>query len=214
MVVGVSKTMEDESDTSSASTMQSIARSLIAQKADIEKEMDAIAAELNCDSFSCIGLKQPLIDKDGFPVSGIDVHQVRILRNRFAILSTDLEQVLRKIEVSINEIHEHARNTGNIQSGSRGRLVPFGRVDTVVSGSPADDAGLLVGDKILKFGGLCTVSDSSVKHCYDGIPESITGIPDGDYIDIYVTRLERDSTDILVRIRPREGRVGCLIKPL
>ena len=196
------------------SELEDLAKSLISKKIDIESQMDSIVARLNSDDLARIGLKKRLTDDEGFPLSGIDVHEVRTLRNRFATLSTDLNLILHEIEKSIHDIHEQARITGRVQPGFRGRRIPFGRVETVVPGSPAEEGGLLVGDRIVRFGNLCTISDSGVENCYDGIPEAIRGVSGSEYLDVEILRLGREEDDIIVRIQPRDGRVGCLIKPL
>lgn len=196
------------------SELENFANSLISKKIDIESQMDSIVARLNSDDLSRIGLNKRLTDDEGYPLPGIDIHEVRTLRNRFATLSTDLNSILREIEKSIHDIHEQARISGRVQHGVRGRRIPFGRVEAVVPGSPADEGGLLVGDRILKFGNLSTISDSGVQNCYDGIPQAIRCVSENEYLDLEILRLGREEDDISVRIQPRDGRVGCLIKPL
>jgi 26S proteasome non-ATPase regulatory subunit 9 len=200
--------------TESISTLQDTAKSLISDKIEIEREMDSIAAELNSETFSCIGLRKLLTDAEGFPLSGIDIHQARTLRNRFATLSTDLDSINKEIETVIHAIHENARETGNVHSGIKACALPFGLVSDVTPGSPADEAGLLLGDKVVRFGVLSTIRVSGVQNAYDGIPGVIAALREAEELQVGVLRLGRGNDVISVNLRPRNGRVGCLIKPV
>lgn len=72
---------------------------------------------------------------------------------------------MSKIEVGLHEHHaayqasnsaqtsSPAQAAGSSGSGDQGLIdPPFAKVNSVVEGSPADQAGLKVGDKIRKFG--------------------------------------------------------------
>jgi 26S proteasome non-ATPase regulatory subunit 9 len=191
-----------------------VVKKLMEQRTIIENEIDSIGEELSSESFLQIGLKKPLVDAEGFPLAGLDIHRVRELRNRYAILQTDVDNLTESIERALHDIHEHARITGSITSGVRRPAVPFGRVETVVSGSAAEHAGLLVGDKIVKFGHLCCYSSDGVQQCYESIPEVVRGSQDNQILSLEVTRLGRPGETIELNLRPRDGRIGCLIKPL
>lgn len=207
-----------ESRVSTNSGVSSVQRGrfdhLSGRKRQIDDEMENIAETLSSESFSNIGLKKPLIDAQGFPLAGIDIHRVRELRNRFAILETDLKSVVAEIESLLHEIHEHARNTGSVSSGDRRPMLPFGRVETVVPSSAAEDAGLLVGDKVIKFAHLCCYRKEDANVCYDAIPSVLAGLQPNEPLPITVKRLGRESELLTFDVHPREGRIGCLIKPL
>ena len=189
-----------------------VVRELIEQKLEIEKEMDTIGNTLNSDASANVGINKPLVDSEGFPLPGVDHHQVRALRNRFACLRTDLDELYIKIESSLHEIHEAARLTDNVSVGDRHSLVPFGRVEVVAPGSAAEDAGLLVGDKLVSFGPISCYSAESVDFCYDSIPGIVKRIPLGESLDLKVRRVGRDNEDILISLLPKDGKIGCLIK--
>ena len=176
-------------------------------KSEVESELDSIADTLNSEAFSNIGLQKPLTDEEGFP-------QVRQLRNRFAILTTDHADLLRKIEESIHMIHEHARNTGSVTSGERSALLPFGRVETVAPDSAAEAAGILVGDKVVKFGSLSCVTEAGMKQCYESIPSTLHAIRFDSSLEVRVIRIGRANEVIELNVTPRDGRIGCLIRPI
>ena len=44
------------------------------------------------------GIKGNLIDEDGFPRSDLDIHMIRIQRNRLAHLQTDHNEKMKEIE--------------------------------------------------------------------------------------------------------------------
>ena len=195
-------------------TMVDLAKSLMDKKTGIEKEMDEIANTLRSESFGEVGLKNPLVDPDGFPLSGIDIHQVRAYRNRFAILTNDLAQIVDEIEAAIHQIHEHARSTGSVSAGTRTTLHPFGRVESVMPSSAAEDCGILPGDKIVKFGPLSCLNPSAVSSCYEAIPSTVKNLSASGSFDVQIIRPGRESEEIIVQISPKDGRIGCLIKPI
>ncbi len=182
---------------------------LILEKKKIETEISNILDLLNSESLGSVGLETPLIDLEGFPLSGLDLLVIRQNRRKFFELKNDLKLILNKIENEIHKIHQIARDEGNINSGdTRAQRLSFGRVDMIAVGSPADDAGLLVGDKISKFGPLSTFSPDSVDVCYDAIPS----VPRDSSIEVIVTRLGRG--ELHLTIQPREGKLGCCIKKI
>ncbi|KAJ8099664.1 hypothetical protein POJ06DRAFT_254161 [Lipomyces tetrasporus] len=108
-------------------------------------------------------MNTPLITRDGFPRSDIDVAQVRITRTRIIRLRNDLKAVMSRIETALYEHHASLKAKGsesaNGTTGSSGSKpepndIAFAVVNTVVQHSPAHEAGLIKGDKIVKFGSI------------------------------------------------------------
>ena len=178
----------------------------------IEKELDDIAAELSSPVYLEVGLQKPLIDNNGFPIAGIDLHQVRSLRNRFAVLENDLKTVEVELLELLHALHENARLSGNIQRGERKSLVAFGKVSEVVEGSAADTAGLIVGDRIIRFGHLQTTTEEGAVACYDSIPSVVQSFPKDELLEIQVIRMGREQDEVVVLVDLKNGRLGCLIK--
>lgn len=195
-------------------TIKELVQELILERRKIEEELDSILDNLNSEAFGSIGLQKPLVDESGFPIAGIDLLQVRTYRNRFMVLQNDLKDLDKRIEESLHQIHEHARSSGSISTGDQRTLAPFGRVESVAPDSAAEVGGLLVGDKIVRFGRLSCFNVEGVKDCYDLIPTVLRDLEPGQSFEVKVVRLGRESEDISLRISPIGGRLGCLIKPI
>ncbi len=188
---------------------------LIARKDEIETEMDSIFDMLESEDFMRVGLSKPLVDENSFPIAGIDLLAVRQHRNRFAVLRTDLMELELEIEKHLHQIHEIARNTGNISRGESKSHLPFGRVETVVGGSAAELSGIMVGDLISKFGPLSCYSESGVERCYESIPSVLGRHDSSNDIEVLILRRHGDRTEVIrKKLLPRGGRIGCLIKPI
>lgn len=197
-----------------SNALTDIVKAQMASKRVIETELESIVDALNSEALAHIGLRKHLVDESGFPIAGIDLLQVRTYRNRFAVLQTDLKEIDKTIEESLHRIHEHARATGSVSRGDERQLAPFGRVDSVAPDSAAEFGGLVVGDKIVRFGRLSCFSAEGVKDCYDAIPTILRDLEPGQSFEVKVIRLGRESEDITLSISPIGGRLGCLIRPI
>jgi len=109
---------------------------------------------------------------DGFPRADIDVAQIRTTRARIIRLKNDHKAVMSRLEVAVLErfaagkaaegsatssapaVQASMDSTASAASASSSSTIepPFARVNTVVPGSPAEQAGLKVGDKVTRFG--------------------------------------------------------------
>ena len=58
------------------------------------------------------GLKGPLVDSEGFPRADVDLHQIRSMRGRIAVLNTDLSATMKRIENGLAELHGLHRSEG------------------------------------------------------------------------------------------------------
>lgn len=100
-----------------------------------------------------INMQEPLVDKDGFPRSDIDVAAVRTARHQIICLQNDLKALENEIRDRIHELHaearEQQRNTNcttkmlhmNIEEdGDTSQPATFVKVNFVSGGSPADAA--------------------------------------------------------------------------
>lgn len=88
---------------------------------------------------------------------------VRTTRARIIRLKNDYKDLMSRIEVGLHEHHarlaEQAQNGTTVTTQGNAPIenpaaleAPFAKVNSVVEGSPADMAGLRVGDTITKFG--------------------------------------------------------------
>lgn len=113
-----------------------------------------------------------LITFDGYPRADIDVAQIRTTRARIIILKNDHKALMKDLEDAVHAqfaagktaaaennmtAHAAASNTATTvpaqtYNTSATTGVPFARVNSVVTDSPADTAGLRTGDEITTFG--------------------------------------------------------------
>jgi len=150
--------------------------------AEAEALLEALDAPLP-DGSPGVGLNGPLIDKEGFPRADVDLFQVRAHRQRLAVLRTDRKALEERIYASLKELHafreanpeaavafderlEREERTKEVPSqplpvvaptvasDSEADLVPLALIDEVFENSPAAEAGIMEGDRVLCFGSL------------------------------------------------------------
>jgi 26S proteasome non-ATPase regulatory subunit 9 len=113
-----------------------------------------------------------LVDKDGYPRADVDVYRVRHLRQELVCLRNDLKAINEQISKSLEALHalppdlRDAFDKLAVKPDTRPAVAapapvaapaltsPFALVDQVSTGSPAEEAGIRVGDKIAVFGPL------------------------------------------------------------
>ena len=147
---------------------------LQAQKNAYETEAFAISSDLSSpgpNGEKPAGVKDPLIDAEGFPRSDIDVHAVLEKRNRLAIINTDHKRLMEEIELLLGKLHSDlppfvgssssSSRVGGINgvstismssSMARPSQRPFAKIDEILEGSPAQLATLEDGDLLYEFG--------------------------------------------------------------
>ncbi|KAK9490154.1 hypothetical protein V1508DRAFT_425756 [Lipomyces doorenjongii] len=193
------------------------------QRHDLEEELSALVSVLESHN---VDMNTPLITPDGFPRSDIDVAQVRITRTRIIRLRNDLKAVMSRIETALYEHHARLRERGSVSAiGIAGDVerkpdpngIAFAVVNNIVERSPAYEAGLVKGDKIVKFGSVHAGNHqklarlASVVQENENSPIEITVIRD---IDEAQARAE-----VNLILTPRQGwggrgMLGCHILPL
>ncbi|KAL8766512.1 MAG: hypothetical protein Q9209_006728 [Squamulea sp. 1 TL-2023] len=132
---------------------------LIAEKTQAEAELKALSGVLDSHG---VNMNTSLTTFDGYPRDDIDVAQIRTTRARIIRLRNDYKSLMSRIEDGLHAHHAQARNNPAPRSGSASSQAstaaassleaPFAKVNSVVAGSPAEDAGLKAGDKIRRFG--------------------------------------------------------------
>jgi 26S proteasome non-ATPase regulatory subunit 9 len=158
--------------------------SLQSRRSGMEQELVAITQELDSTKGNgtiAVGLKGSLLDHDGFPRSDLDLVRITTLRNRAAILKTDLITITKEMESGLLELHGIAKTSGitsleekvtnnltttrdssslgnnnnNSTTTSTNKPIddrPFATIRDVTRDSPAWIAGLRTGMLICKFG--------------------------------------------------------------
>jgi 26S proteasome non-ATPase regulatory subunit 9 len=131
------------------------ARSLIARKDALEAELEAQGSILKANNAD---MRQPLVDREGFPRDDLDVWAVRHARVRIIELRNDLAALMDEIAKTLETVYRRsppprAEGEGTSRSGATttasatvsgettiSELLPFARVNGVAPGSPAADA--------------------------------------------------------------------------
>jgi 26S proteasome non-ATPase regulatory subunit 9 len=102
-----------------------------------------------------------LVDEDGYPRSDIDVYAVRVARNKVIRLQNDHKMLMGDIEKGLHTLHAREREQRRSESysdetadqGGTG-IQSFAEINSVAKNSPAEQAGLCVGDKLVQFGSI------------------------------------------------------------
>ncbi|KAF4701416.1 26S proteasome non-ATPase regulatory subunit 9 [Perkinsus olseni] len=225
---------------------------LMLRKDTIEKEIDQIWATLNSPACQQVGRDGSLLDSEGFPRSDIDHYLITSSRQRLTVLENDLKGVMNSLERGLENLHQIARDTGTITKGQQqqqsrkvedaadigrepmsipqDRVInssypPFACVSEVAPGSPAAEAGLLDGDRIVDFGGAKKLKDlpsrvqAAVSGFYQHLVIDAYQASSGSSLSVEIQRPGGDGfRSIELDLRPREwsgrGVLGCLVTPL
>ncbi|MCJ1403706.1 GTP-binding nuclear protein gsp1/Ran [Xylographa trunciseda] len=142
---------------------------LILEKERVESELSALSSVLDSHG---VNMNTGLTTFDGFPRNDLDIAQIRTTRARVIHLRNDYKSLMSQIEAGLHAHHASAAqltatatsisatNLSRVSDSSRNASmavsehigVPFAKVNSVVTGSPADGAGLKAGDEITQFG--------------------------------------------------------------
>jgi 26S proteasome non-ATPase regulatory subunit 9 len=129
------------------------ARSLIARKDALEAELEAQGSILKANNTD---MRQPLVDREGYPRDDLDVWAVRHARVCIIELRNDLAALMDEIAKTLETVYRRspppqAEGESTSRSGATSattvsgettvsELLPFARVNGVAPGSPAADA--------------------------------------------------------------------------
>ena len=127
------------------------ARALMARKDAIEAELETQGSILKANNTD---MRQPLVDREGFPRDDLDVWAVRHARVRIIELRNDLAALMDEIAKTLETVYPRApppppaekeaeggpSSSTSAAGGDSTDLLPFARVNGVAPGSPAADA--------------------------------------------------------------------------
>jgi len=60
-----------------------------------------------------VGMDDSLVDNNGFPRNDIDIHQIRIARNKIICLNNDIKILMKQIEEKLFAFHDLAKSQDN-----------------------------------------------------------------------------------------------------
>lgn len=144
------------------------------------------------------------------------------LQNDHKALSTEMESLMMQMHAHLLKEHPDTQPSQSSQSSQSSShttatpdkiprkvdiLRPLARVGEVLTGSPADEGGLVKGDIIMKFGG--AVKDNGVT-----LP-SVVGESLDKPIEIIIVR---DGEEVILSVTPKKwsgpSTLGCHVIPL
>ncbi|KAL2216099.1 putative 26S proteasome non-ATPase regulatory subunit 9 [Thermoascus aurantiacus ATCC 26904] len=210
------------------------------EKLRIEAELSALSSVLTSHG---VDMNTPLTI-DGFPRDDIDVAQIRITRARIIHLRTDHKEVMKWIEQRVHETFAKLqqnqdasaaadttttstsqpavageRSTSEAPPPSEATVVetPFAKVNSVVAGSPADQAGLRAGDTIRSFGGINWMNHERLTKVAEVVQQN-----EGRPVVVKVVRKNdsgQGTAELTLGLVPRRdwggrGLLGCHLVPL
>ncbi|PKI84029.1 Nas2p [Malassezia vespertilionis] len=132
-------------------------------------------------------MSSPLVDREGFPISGIDIIAIRSARHRIHVLINDRAEVNAKLtELLSIALPEHNANS-TLRSGhhmvnaydDEHNLAPPQAaarpiaVRSVTPGSPASQAGLCAGDTVFSFGDIRPLSSARFQELPSRVQEGV-----------------------------------------
>lgn len=175
-----------------------------------------------------------LLTPDGFPRADLDVAQIRTTRSRVIHLRNDYKELMNVIEKAVHAHFEflqknplpensaspapatNGTSNGTSQAGAAQVLeAPFAKVNSVVEGSPAAQAGLKPQDLIRRFGYVDRRNHEGLKK----VAECVQG-NEGQNVLVKVSRgLGEDVQELSLNLVPRKdwggrGMLGCHIVPI
>ncbi|KAJ3648655.1 hypothetical protein Zmor_020443 [Zophobas morio] len=187
---------------------------LMKQKDKIEDEIKQLTQILTLNG---VGMTDPLVDADDFPINSIDVYQVRHARHRIICLQNDHKAIMKKIENGLQGYYsstsvDQTNGSQDIEmrdydSAAVIHETPFAKITLVSPGSPAEFAGLSANDLIVEFGSINSTNFKSLADVGTVVQHS-----EGSEILVKLKRGERFVTALLVPKKWQgRGLLGCNI---
>ncbi|KAF2100308.1 26S proteasome non-ATPase-like protein regulatory subunit 9 [Rhizodiscina lignyota] len=202
-------------------------KELIAERDRVEAELMALSSVLDSHG---VNMNTSLTTFDGFPRSDIDVPQIRTTRARIIRLKNDYKDLMASIEKGLHEHHaslqaQAAASASAATSSSSSAQVPatsssettgpaFAKINSVEPQSPAADAGLKAGDKVISFGSANWMNHEKLSKVAEVVSQN-----EGRSIPVSVTRTEGTASapqQFHLNLTPRRnwggrGMLGCHI---
>lgn len=123
---------------------------------ELSRSIDAdISRHMTTLTTNGMNMDDPLVDRQGFPLQNVDLVAIRTARQRIRVLRNDhkslRERITLLLHVAMNGDQSSVRQNGTISTPQNSEMLPFARINSVAENSPAQSAGLLAGDQLLKF---------------------------------------------------------------
>lgn len=197
----------------SAGAARSEAMSLL----QVEKQLDAdIARHMDVLIGNGVDMHTALIDAQGFPLANKDLMAIRSAKQRINALRNDRkavrERISKLLELAINgDAVEQTSARSKAEAGKSEERKAFAKVNSVAESSPAQTAGLIEGDQIIRFGSVTAATSNALAAL--AAPGAVV---DGTSVEIQVTR-NGEAVDLTLTPRAGwggRGLLGCHLLPL
>lgn len=183
---------------------------------NLGKQLDAdISRHMAVLTSNGVNMQTPLIDTQGFPLANKDLMAIRTARQRINVLRNDSkavrDRVAKLLELAINGDAVPSNGAPRAQAAAKENLKPFAKVNSVAESSPAQTAGLVAGDLVVRFGSVTVENDKGLSAL------AAPGVAvDGTSIQIMVMR---SGETVNLTLIPRagwggRGLLGCHLLPL
>jgi 26S proteasome non-ATPase regulatory subunit 9 len=198
---------------------------LLSQKELLEIEADAIFSELTSPGVNGeppAGLKEPLVDAEGFPRGDVDIYNVRNKRKRFSEINTDHKTVMKQIETMVPRLSQLLAQRAPTEESHKSSalpnhhadlalLAPIAKLDEILSGSPASHAGIQENDDLVQFGHIQASDPKAFASIAKLVGESVS-----KPIKLIVRRNKTEIIEITLTPQPWGGRglLGCHLSPI
>ncbi|KAJ2710827.1 putative 26S proteasome regulatory subunit [Coemansia spiralis] len=188
------------------------AQALQQQRAALEGEIQRLELDLRGHG---VDRTEPLVDAEGYPRGDIDIVAVRQIRQALNCKQNDLRALMEEVAAQLVTLHQSTRADAPSDPGLATRLLPFARVSIVTPNSPASEAGLVVGDKVVRYGSVDASNHDNLKALS---AETVNNI--NRPMSVTVQRVvdgRPQTVDLTLRLRHGwggESLLGCHILPL
>lgn len=141
---------------------QNSIQELTNRKKSIEDTLSSLIEALESHGAT---MDTPLITSEGFPRADIDITQIRSIRVDIIRQRNDLRQVMNEISNELNKQFESKSKHSSMANGSSvtPKPVAFAIVREVFDSSPAQQAGLVQGHKIVRFGSATVLNHNNLR---------------------------------------------------
>ncbi|KAK4885943.1 hypothetical protein RN001_002214 [Aquatica leii] len=187
---------------------------LMKRKDTIEKDIKELTEVLTQNG---VGMDEPLVDAEGFPINSIDIYQVRHARHRIICLQNDHKSIMKQIEEGLQGYYSSSSQTSMITNTDPQThdinivmyKIPYAKVTIVTPGSPADNSGIQVEDLIVEFGSVNHTNFQSINDIAIVVQHS-----EGQQLNVKLKRGERYiGTTLIPKKWAGKGLLGCNVVP-
>lgn len=215
---------------------------LIAQREALEIEADAIGSELKSpgpNGEPPAGIKDSLIDSEGYPRGDIDIYNVKNKRKRLSEINVDYKILMKQIETTMLTLYQSFpsdnRDSANaiskshdpstttvVASDTATQSAPtitsraIAKLDQILVSSPAWTAGIQEGDELLQFGAVSSATPDFLKRIAKLVGESLN-----QQVPLLLRRTNATTKDpelVQLSITPASwggrGLLGCHLSPV